>query len=190
MRGPMQRLFEALPPPGAGKTVAQLAAETGLRRNKVSEFCCRLRRRGMAERRETGVYHLTAAGLQARSAGQRIKPGPNGPLTGRRRPKRRTVRDKAWAALRSLRKATVPDLLTIIDGAGESNVGVYLSRLQAAGFVQPLKARVPGTHPASNGFKQWLLIRNTGPKAPVFSRKENAVWDPNTGEVHKLGGPP
>ena len=200
MAGSFQKLLDALPMSGGCLTVEELSDRTGIRRNKVSDYCCRLRTAGLVTRPRTGCYKLTEAGIEARDAGKAVTSGPNGPHTGRRKPVQGTMRQKIWTALRIKRKATVPDLLAIMGfsdpGKAANNVHQYLRRLRLGGYVTITPVKEPGTHPYSPGFNRYFLVKDTGPEAPVYSHKkgkEEHLFDPNTGEEVILatqpGGP-
>ncbi len=190
-----EQLMDALPPPGEPVTVAQLAASVGLARKDVARSLGRLLDRNMVERPTLGTYRLTELGLTARSAGTVSKNGPRGPLTGRRRPRRKgTLRSRLWHALRRSGKASIPELVTLAAAGDEANAShnasQYLRALERAGYLTRMARRDPGTAPNSPGFIRWLLIpdRNSGPMAPVWRAKAAVVFDPNTGETFPLTG--
>lgn len=188
---PMQDLFEALPPPGKSRTVADLVRVTGLARQKVSAIMCRLTTRGLVSREKTGFYRLTRAGQEARAAGAQLRSGPYRPHTGRRRQIGSNLRLRAWTILRFRKRATIPDLITACaqghEKDPESNLSRWLSGLARAGLVARLTAKEDGTAPTSPGFTIWMLLpaADTGPNAPVISTRGD-VFDPNTGKAHPL----
>lgn len=178
-----EQLLEALPPPGDPVTIGALAKKLNGENRRVVRSIDVLRRRGLVERLETGLYRLTPSGEQARHDGAQIKSGPKEAHTGRaRRPA--PFRAGIWKVLRFGEATTVPDLLSLIPEndhgkAPRSNAHKYLSHLVEAGFVIELPTRDPGTAVTSNGFKRFRLINDTGPKAPYWSWKEQRVIDPN-----------
>ena len=91
-------------------------------------------------------------------------------------------------AMRHLRKASLPELLTIVPGATTANLHHYLCALEKAGYLRKLVIRRPGSAITSNGFQRWVLIRDSGPRAPSFSPRRNQVFDRNTGETFDLEG--
>jgi hypothetical protein len=54
--------------------------------------------------------------------------------------------------------------------------------------VVKLGRRVQGTAPTSNGFGQYLLLKNTGPLSPTYDSDKGEVYDANTGESMVIGG--
>lgn len=80
----------------------------------------------------------------------------------------------------------LPDLITDAarpeDTAPEDNLGRYVRALAAAGYVAALPYRARGTSLTSNGYKIWVLRKNTGPLAPILLSKIHAIRDRNTGE--------
>lgn len=174
------------------RTTAQLAAATDLPCRSVVRFCDVLRRRGLAERVRPGCYRLTDAGFQFVNDGGCVRPGPCRPLTGKRNASMRSLRAKLWAALRALEKGTVNDLLELAQTGTEknatNNAQRYIAALRHAGYVRRLMQLEPGTAPTSNGFPRYLLVKNTGPKAPVVDNKKKIVRDQNTGKIFQLPG--
>lgn len=186
-----QEAVLAAVPAGACLTLDELAAALpALARQTVINTACGLVRRGLLERAERGCYRLTAEGRRVTAEGAPLNCGPQGPHGKPRRPRRSTLRVRLWRAMRLARKFTVSDLLAAAcrggEAAAESNARHYLRQLEAAGYLQRLGRRVPGTAPTSNGFARWSLVRDSGPEAPVAA-KARAGWvvrDPNTGQVH------
>lgn len=166
-------------------TVREIAERTGTDRRDVARRCGQLLYRGLVERAGKGRYRLTEAGAAALAGGGRIRSGPPGPLTAPRKAATDTLRARLWKALRAVRKATVPELLTIAARGKEreaaSNARRYLRRLEAAGYVREIPGRKPGTAMTSNGFKCYRLLMDgdTGPLPPRYSPKERALYDPN-----------
>lgn len=177
------------------RTVEYLAELTGLSRKRVVAAAGRLIGRDFATRAEVGCFTLTEAGEKARTEGFVIKSGPKGRLTGlSRRPKRTTIRDRIWNALRIRGKASVQDLLELVggeDGAPSvDSIQRYLRGLVRAGHLREMARRDPGTALTSNGYKRYQLLRDTGPAAPQLRDRTNTVFDPNTREVFDLSVAP
>ncbi len=170
------------------RTVERLAELTGMTNRHIVNAAARLIERGLADRAERGCFTRSVAGEEFQASGGVIKSGPRGHLTGRnRRPKRRTVRDRMWGALRIRGKVSVPELIELVSIEGETvtrgYVQRYLRALVAAGYLRELSRREPGTAPSSNGFKRFLLLRDTGPLTPLHSIRTHSILDPNTNEV-------
>lgn len=147
---------------------------------------------GHAERAERGCYLLTETGAAALASGEAFKSGPKGKLTGiLRRPKRNTMRDRLWAALRIRCKGSIPELMELAgkgdgDAKTPDNAQRYLAALAKAGIVRELSRRQAGTSITSNGFKRWHLVNDLGPDAPVVRRKGNELYDPNGQKAYDL----
>lgn len=170
-----------------GVTLDQLVASCDGGRRQVSTTLVQLIRRGLAERASRGVYRLTEQGACAVDQGLRIRPGPRRPWLHVRRQHKASVRQQAWTALRWLGKASVPDLLGVVgEHAKPANLQKYLHLLERAGYLVRLPTREPGTAPTSNGHVRWSLVRDSGPKAPVYRPRFGVVHDPNNGAVHRL----
>lgn len=110
---------------------------------------------------------------------------PRGVTTG--------LRARAWWLMREKRRFTVPALLQIIADASQqdaaSNIGKYTSALARAGYLVE-EGREPSARHGDPGHKRYRLVRNTGPKAPVWRGSVRAVFDPNTGELHPVTSHP
>lgn len=169
-------------------TTAALAEITGLEGRRVADACCRLVSRGWIVRRERGCFELSPEGRRAIANGETITSGPNGPLTQGepRRPRRRTIRDKIWTAMLTLRKFRIADL-EMMAGASHTNALKYALALEKAGYLTRLRSE-PGSAETSNGFVRWLLVRPTGASAPVYRSDRGEVFDRNTSETHNIGG--
>lgn len=188
-----EKVLWALPEDASQATAAALATATGLDRNAVYDCCNKLRQRGLVEKVKRGRYRLTVAGRAARGASQAIRSGPIGP-NGIKRPRSvsGTLRERLWKALRSLGKATIPELCQLVcrDGerAAESNAGKYLRQLERCGFVARMRRRDSGTALTSPGFVRYLVRpdNDPGPKAPVARERLGLLYDPNSGKSYSL----
>ena len=178
--GSRQMAVARLLEPGPCLTVDEMVERCDLPRRSVAEACAGLVRRGWVDRLEQGCFTLSPEGRRALAAGETIVSGPIGPLTVRaRRPKRRTIRDKMWSAIRIARKFDLARLEEIA-GATAANAQRFVVALARAGYLAELRRR-PGDAPSSNGFKRWVLIDDPGPAAPTI-KADGRVWDPNRRE--------
>jgi len=178
----MQRLLrllaqgERLKPSEAAKLISKP-------RKTIQEAFTRLCRRGYAISL-AGVYVSTPDGLIFAASGDEIKSGPAGFERQKPRVIDGTIRTKAWRAMRIKGKFSLEDLgRSVLDGSEEGkeplhNIRKYVVGLQKAGYLLEMKRRARGSAPTSNGSKRWMLVRNTGPLAPVI-RKGSQVWDQN-----------
>lgn len=165
-------------------TLDELAAAVDRPRKKITSAISRLITDKYVVRRDRGCYEATAAGRAAHAKG--YKPGPQRAHTGPTKPRPNTFRQRVWKTLRLRRKASSFDLLTNANDdskAAADNLHHYLRGLERAGYVQRLTRRAPGTAITSNGYSVWLLLKDTGPLAPVVLPRAQAIRDPNTGET-------
>jgi hypothetical protein len=189
------RVLTALPAADAKEPMALacLVRLVSLSAEQVKDSVDRLSKRGLVLHERLARYRRSGAGDAFIAAGHQVKPGST---PGGTRPLRRdraeggdTLRDRAWSALRQLRKATLPELIELAGEGNEKdpvgNVRVYLRRLAGFGLVAALKKRAPGMAPTSNGFQQWVLVRDLGPKAPIWLTRQKKLIDRNTGEELK-----
>lgn len=170
---------------GSCLTVDQLIEELDLTRRQVSNAATLLLRRNYLERMGAGCYQLTPAGRVAAESGEVITSGPKGP-TGKVPQHRDTFRERAWRAMRVRHRFTIGEIVADAGRGKEKsdrqNAMRYVRYLRAAGYLGELPRRQRGTATGSNGFKQFVLIRNTGPRAPVFRAGKATMHDFNLGE--------
>jgi hypothetical protein len=177
-----EAVLTALPASQGCATIDQVVTATGLTRRQVSNAMAVLSNRGMVVRARLGCYRRTPSGDNAIGAAA-LKSGPNAPH-GKRNGPSDTLRSRAWRALRTLKKATLPELIELA-GKGdeldpETNLRRYLKTLALFGVVHRLARREPGLALTSNGFHRWALLTDLGPKAPVYNVKTRVLFDPNS----------
>ena len=197
----------ALVAPGECVKIAAIKAELTKRghgdkwpRASVANACQTLVRRELLTQhvytgmdgtpKKPGCYTLTSAGKAFLDEGRRIASGQ--PTSGTRvRVVAGGLRSKAWHAMRILQKFSLGDLAKHCAVGGEAdaagNLGKYVRALTRAGYLTELR-REPGTAPTSNGFKRWLMVRDSGPQAPVWNQAGKTVTDANTRTVYPLDG--
>lgn len=176
-----ESLLAALADAPAARTVAELATHMGRDPKATGMALLVLHRRGLVERPGHGVYRLAEPGRALIDAGGAVR---SGPAHGRRaKVQARTLRHRLWTALASRRKATLPELLDLAvagdERNAENNARRYLRLLERAGYLLRLPNRAPGLAPTSPGHLKWLVLRWTGPHAPVARAGHGAVYDPN-----------
>lgn len=164
------------------QTTDQLAAITHLSTTAISRAACTLISSGYALRREIGCYVLSAEGLAFREGGGAIKDGPKGPrnLAVPMARKKTTMRDKIWSAMRMERKFSIDQIITL-SGASRSSVAKYINVLTAYGYLAEMSRRSEGTALTSNGFKRWMLLKDTGPFSPIWRDRRGELFDRNLG---------
>lgn len=161
----------------------QLAAElAGATENAIKQAFRHMERRGWIEKRERGVYAPTEKGRAAALAAEELPKGRYA-RHDKRRPRRKTVRDLAWKALRGLGKASAMELASLLpeDMRGKCdpafNIRAFLKALECCGYVLKLK-RGPNAYERADRF---VLIRNTGPLTPLWRPSKGMLFDPNLG---------
>lgn len=165
----------------------ELAERLPLHRQQICRSATVLIMRDYAVRVERGCYRLTPAGLLAAENGKIIIAGArNVEPNSRRSPRRNTFRQRLWNAMRMSGTFTAGDVIMAARGTRdvypEQNAASYINRLRRAGYLMEMPRRVPGTARTSNGYKQYRLVRDTGPVAPVWNARAHAMRDHNTGE--------
>lgn len=166
-------------------TVDQMADALGVSRAQAVNAAHKLMRRKYLLKMATGCFQLSPEGAVAAQAGVAITSGPMG-KTGAIATHRGTFRERAWSAMCIHRRFTIGDVVAAAGRDEEKNAREnarkYILVLCRAGYVKELSRRVPGTAMGSNGFKQFFLARNTGPRAPVYRAELCVIHDFNTGE--------
>jgi hypothetical protein len=182
----LEAVRDALPPQTC-LTIDELDALLGLPRKEIVKSTLRLMSRGLLERVERGCYQLTLAGIESRAFGEALTSGPIGPGTTKSRKKKPNLRTRLWRAMCVKQKFTINDLVAIcakgFEKNARENARKYLRALEQAGYLRTLPKQ-HGEALTSNGFKRFMLIRQTGPQAPEVKRNGQNVYDPNTGVLH------
>ncbi len=170
--------------------VDMLEYHTGIRRKLITTACAVLVNRELIERIKPGCYALTDTGREFIAAGGEVKSGGQGERAARRHTG--TLREKSWRAVRQRRKFSLNDLIVLVaDGDErdiESNLGKYVRALERAGYLARMPRKEPGVAPTSNGHLRYILVRDTGPLAPVWRQSANTVYDPNIEQETPLCG--
>lgn len=170
-------------------TEANMAEATGLNAVQIDRAAHNLRRHGFITRSARGCHTLTDAGRKAVEEGARLRSGPKGPQQSGQRRRDPGLRQRAWNALRLGKKLTVDDIVMRVVDGGErdpaSNIRKYIRKyiraLERAAYVRAMPARERALSLTSNGCKRWLLVKDTGPAAPVWRAKHDSkvLYDPN-----------
>ena len=90
-------------------------------------------------------------------------------------------RQKLWQAMRILRGFSISDLMAVTEQSNRASVLTYLGQLRRAGFVRIQRGN-GGRHEPSH----FVLIRDSGPKAPGLLRNGAVVYDLNTETEYPL----
>lgn len=158
----------------------QIAAASGVSASSLKDCLKMLRGRGLILTVE-GNHQLTEAGREAHASGKEITSGPcNGQAVSRHA---KTLRSRAWRAMRIRDGFSLDDLLTMLcDGTeadAERNLRTYILALVSAGYLMPLPKR------GENPLRRWRLRRDhdTGPEAPAWNKKTRTLTDHNTGKT-------
>lgn len=166
-------------------TVDQMAEALGVTRPQAANAAANLLRRAYLAKMAIGCFQLSDAGRAAAEAGTVITSGPKG-KTGAIPVHRNTFRQRAWASIRFNGRFTIGQIVRAAarhdDQNARENARKYIAQLAAAGYVQELPRRAPGTCRNSNGFKRFMLVRDTGRRAPVYRAELRVMHDFNTGE--------
>lgn len=164
-----------------------LVHHTGMERRSITNACAVLVNRELATRIKPGCYKVTLAGLLLIEGGGEVKSGPRGERAAKQHTG--TLRVKSWRAMRQRKKFSLADIIVLVASGDEKaidgNIGKYVRALERAGYLTRMARREPGTAMTSNGHLRYLLVRDTGPEAPIWRPSKSAVFDPNTQEEHR-----
>jgi len=159
-------------------TIEALEAATGLSRKAISQACTKLVYRGFVDRVETGCFQLTKEGRIVVSNNAVLNSAPIRPF-GKKRKHGKSMRIRIWRAVRLKQKFTISDIVTLAsknEKAPRDSVQRYLRLLFQSGYLRDLKS--------DKRTRRYVLIRDTGPEAPMIQRDKKAVYDPNTEETY------
>ena len=161
-------------------------------RGEIVKTLIRLKARQLADREYTGCYIITPSGRNFVESGQTINSGPLGKHTGPRKRHEGTMTIRLWKALRAMRKGTTPQLVSLARNDQDGNPDAAAARLlrtwRRSGFVTKIGGRAKGTAPTSNGHVIWYIVRDNGPKPPLWNPRLGIVKDANTGEIFTADG--
>lgn len=172
---------------GCCLTVDQLHESLGLERTQITSAVARMIGQEIIERVEIGCYQLTKIGLEAIENGLDIGLGKSKiPIESTNRDMADTVRQRAWNLMRIRSTFSYDELAMAADRGNIKNtrksIQRYMCKLVAADYVIEFGPRIPGGKLTSNGFKTFMLVRNTGPLAPTFQEKKRRIFDHNNKE--------
>jgi hypothetical protein len=175
---PGGKVLAALPAEAGCMTLDELETATGFSRDRLSALINLMNSNGLVKVRRAGCYSRTPAGDKAIEKPRKS----GGPRKGQQLAFGLTPR--VWRALRILGKASLPELLEIADAQGRpaEHTRKYLAMLTRYGIVVISGRRSEGSAPTSNGFKRYILVRDLGPIAPVWSQRKQVLFDPNSRE--------
>lgn len=169
-------------------TLDELELISPVNRHETVKIMSRLVSRGAVDRLENGVYRLNGKGKSLKSSGKKeiFHAGAQG-LFNRNKHPSTTLRARVWRLMQLTPKFTVNEIKSLVsDGnekAAENNIQKYVRALVKSGYIREMPKRLRGSVPTSNGYKQYLLIKNTGPKAPVLRNDKRQIFDQNTRET-------
>lgn len=165
-------------------TVARLAELTGLTGAQVSDACQVLRRNGLARHVRHQCYTLTEAGLKAAREQAVIFRGPRTAI-GPTRPRRDSLIQRTWRAMRIMRKFDLAQLTVMAsrdERQARQDITKYAHALVQTGYLALIKAQ-GSTRGRQGASQRYLLLRDTGPHAPRWRKPQREVFDPNTGKT-------
>ncbi len=157
-----------------------LVEQTGFTTTRTRFAVQTLVSRGLLSWVDRGTYRLTPNGFEALVGELDLRPGPRGP---RHELPQTGIRTRVWRALRLQQKGSIRDLLTLAsrgEALDREDTKKYLGALTKAGYLRRLQVR--GEHRET----RYLLIRDTGPKAPQWDKRRARVHDANTGTTYEL----
>lgn len=163
---------------GGAKLTRELAEATGA---PDLRGCLRhLRARGFMTSAE-GVHSITDAGREALENSRKLTAGPCSVKACSRQ--KRTLRDKAWSAIRQRDFFSVDDLLMLLLSEGDSaaakgNLQSWVTALVSVGYLSG-KPETSRTAPRRYRLRREM---DTGPLAPAWNKATRMVTDPNTGK--------
>lgn len=170
---------------GEARSSLRIASELNWGPVRVARATMLLVARGLVAATEDGAYAITRDGIDLVVTDGDI---PNA-FEGRtldypdvRAARAGTLQQRAWRAMRLLRRFTAGDLaqyaLRKENSGGIQSVQRYNRRLVAAGYVVELPKRVRREGQPPPGYRQYALVRDTGEVAPL-AKADGTVRDRN-----------
>lgn len=156
-------------------------------RHTIVKSVSKLISNGYVERLENGVYRLSNGGKSLKTSGDliRFRSGPSGQYN-RNRHSQDTLRSRIWRLILLNRKVTISEMVGLTINGNEknpvNNIQQYVRALVKGGYLREMPRRLKGLSETSNGFKQFMLIKNNGRLAPVLRNNKKELYDPNTGD--------
>lgn len=168
-------------------TVERLAEMAGLTGAQVSDACQVLRRNGLARHVRHHCYALTEAGLKAAADGVDVFRGPRQPI-GPTAPRHDSLMQRAWAAMRAMRKFDLAKL-TVMASRDErwayKAITQYCAVLRETGYLIRIDAQ-GSTRGRRGASSRYVLMRDSGPFAPRWRKRNGEVFDPNNHMVYPI----
>lgn len=90
-------------------------------------------------------------------------------------------RDRAWTSMRVLRRFTRPQIEATAE-ISRDNVATYITRLRQTGY---LRITTPNVQGRAGSHAVYLLVRDTGPRAPIIRKIGKQAYDPNNDQVYE-----
>ncbi len=147
-------------------------------RNQTNTAIGKLVTHGYIERLEKGCFVITDAGREALAIGDKaFNSAPKNQKLVGRRTKKRTTRDKIWAAMRMLQTFTYAEL-ELRTGAAYTSLQPYLTALHKAGYLAIIRK--------IGRDKIYRLVNDTGFQTPQIKHNKKWVFDPNTGDIKEI----
>lgn len=180
-----QRVLQVLGTRLGKVSVKEIQEAACLTKDQAYSAVAVLVRRGYAQRRGEGHVKATAEGLKFLQRGEQVHHGPKGPQVLEQ--DGTSLRSRLWRAIRLLHKATVREVLELAErgdeGNAASNAKDYLNILVRSGHLTRMSR--PGTPepPATTPPSRYCLLRDSGPLAPQWNKRQRRVFDPNTRET-------
>lgn len=125
-----------------------------------------------------GKYVITELGKYWVAQGLKVSPGQG----SRSKIKTNGLVDRVWWQIRNYKMVTVRDILVshtfTTERSSYIRVLKYLHVLESARIIGRSSRKIPCHQ--SNGMIQWYLVRDLGPKAPLWRQKTRCLYDPNS----------
>lgn len=157
-------------------TITMVEDRSNVVRDSIRDFVRRLVKAGFAEK--VGTAPQRGTGKSPSTTYQlRKKPlmAPRLDRDGRERDE--VQRETLWRAMKMLGTFDAAELARVTEKVAQHIAYKYLLALNGAGIVAPIEA---GASLRSTRFR---LVMNLGARAPIVTKVEQLVFDPNSGKV-------
>jgi DNA-binding Lrp family transcriptional regulator len=143
-------------------TVGKISRKTGLSPSDVRTVLDRLFREGLLLRIKIDPQFAPAAGLRGRPPAKLLYQKKSKKKVAEKvapKLKEGTALDRMWSIIRARVNFTVHDIIVLAE-VGRENARSFVKALRRAGIVRNV------------GYREWVLIKDTGPRRPYVGGKQ------------------
>jgi biotin operon repressor len=175
----VDQIMGAMRAQGTPVSLVELERQLGHSRRALQMPISALKRSGLVREGSRTRYSLTPLARELSSTA----PAP----LKQRKLREQCFAAKLWRCLRRAGVVTIFDLLQLMEKPNGHNQATYILSLLVRGkYVVRLAKRLPGIRQGGGGHVRYRLIRNTGPKPPIWHPIRRELTDGNDGTITSI----